>query len=257
MKTIHPTALVAPEATLGDGVEIGPYCMVGPGVRLGAGTRLIAHAVVDGNTTLGEGCEVHPFARLGGKTQDKKYAGGTTYVEIGDRTVLRECVTVNSGTKDGEATRVGSDCLLMAYCHVAHGCTIGNGVIVSNGTQFAGEVVVEDGATLSGLIVVHQFCRVGTMSMVGGCAKIVQDVPPYLLVDGPGAAVHGVNMVGLTRRGFSEETRNILKQAYRLLYRSEIHVGEALARIEAELPDVPEIRHLVGFFRSTSRGVIR
>ncbi len=257
MRAIHPTALVAPEAELGDAVEIGPYCVVGPRVRLGAGTRLIGHVVVDGCTTLGEGCEVHPFARLGGKTQDLKYAGGTTYVAIGDRTVLRECVTVNSGTRDGEVTRVGSDCLLMAYCHVAHGCVLGNGVIVSNGTQFAGEVVVEDRATMSGLIVVHQFCRVGTLCMVGGCAKITQDVPPYMLVDGPGAVVHGVNVVGLTRRGFSEEVRLALKRAYRLLYRSEIGVGEALSRIEAELPDLPELRHLVHFFRTTSRGVIR
>lgn len=257
MKSIHPTAIVAPEAVLGEDVEVGPYCVVGAGAKVGAGTRLLSHVVVDGNTTLGEGCEIHPFARLGGKTQDKKFAGGTTYVEIGDRTVLRECVTVNCGTKDGEATRVGSDCLLMAYCHVAHGCVLGNGVTVSNGTQFAGEVVVEDRATLSGLITVHQFCRVGTLCMVGGNAKITQDVPPYFLIDGPGATVHGVNLVGLTRRGFSEETRNVLKQAYRLLYRSDIHVGEALTRIEAELPDLPEIRHLVGFFRSTSRGVVR
>ena len=257
MKKIHETSMVAPEAELGDGVEIGPFCIVGPHVRLGSGTRLLGHVVVDGNTTLGEACEVHPFARLGGKTQDLKYSGGTTYAEIGDRTVLRECVTVNCGTKDGEVTRVGADCLLMAYCHVAHGCVLGNGVIVSNGTQFAGEVMVEDRATLSGLIVVHQFCRIGTMSMVGGCAKITQDVPPYMLVDSPGAVVHGVNTVGLTRRGFGEETRGALKQAYKLLYRSEIHVGEALARIESELPDLPEIRHLVGFYRSTSRGVIR
>jgi UDP-N-acetylglucosamine acyltransferase len=257
MKQIHPTAIIAPEAVLGDDVDIGPYCVVGPDVKLGTGTRLVAHVVVDGHTTLGEGCEVHPFARLGGKTQDLKYSGGTTYVEVGDRTVLRECVTVNSGTRDGEVTRVGPGCLLMAYCHVAHGCVLGNGVIVSNGTQFAGEVQVEDRAIISGLVAVHQFCRIGTMSMVGGSLKLTQDVPPYMLVDGPDPKVHGVNLVGLTRRGFSEETRNALKQAHRLLFRSEINVGEALARIEAELPDMPEIRHLVGFYRSSNRGVTR
>ncbi len=257
MKSIHPTAIVAPEADIGAGVEIGPYCVIGPDVRLGDGTRVLAHVVIDGHTTLGAECEIHPFARIGGKTQDLKYAGGTAYVEIGDRTVLRECVTVHSGTRDGEISRVGSGCLLMAYCHVAHGCIIGNNVIVSNGTQFAGEVTVEDCAVVSGLVGVHQFCRIGTMSMVGGVVKVTQDVPPYMLVDGADLKVRGVNVVGLTRRGVSEETREVIKRAYRLLFRSQINVGEALGRIEAELPDIPEMRHLVGFYRSSSRGVIR
>ena len=259
MTTIHPLSAVDPKAVLGEGVEIGPFCVVGPDVRIGDGTRLISNVVVDGHTTLGSGVVVHPHARLGGPTQDLKYAGGTTYVEVGDRTVLRECVTVNCGTRDGEVTRIGADCLLMAYCHAAHGVEIGNGVIVSNGTQFAGEVKVEDKAVVSGLVGFHQFVRVGTMCMVGGVQKVTQDIPPYMLVDSVDGrpVVAGINKVGLERRGVSEEARTALRQAHRLLCRSGLNTTVALARIEAELPALPEIRHLVEFYRTTTRGVLR
>ena len=256
--SIHPLACIDPKAQLGENVEIGPFCVVGPDVRIGDGTQLVSNVVVDGHTTLGRDCIVHPHARIGGKTQDLKYAGGTTYVEVGDRTVLRECVSVNCGTRDGEVTRIGSDCLLMAYCHAAHGVEIGNGVIVSNGTQFAGEVKIEDKAVISGLVGVHQFVRIGTMCMVGGVQKITQDVPPYMLVDSLNgrATVVGINKVGLERRGVPEESRQALRQAHRLLCRSGLNVSEALARIEAELPPLPEILHLVEFYRTTQRGVM-
>lgn len=257
MSAVHPTAVIDPAARLGEQVDIGPYCVIGPDVRIGAGTKLIAHVVVDGRTTLGEGCLVHPFARLGGQSQDLKYTGGATYVSIGDRTVLRECVTVNSATKDGDTTRVGADCLMMAYSHAAHGVVIGDHVIVTNATQFAGDVRVEDHAIVSGLVAVHQFCRIGAHSMVGGLQKLTQDVPPYMLVDGPEPKIRGINVVGLTRRGFSESTRAALKQAYRLLCRSGLHIGQALARIEAELPALPELQHLVEFYRTSSRGILR
>ena len=256
--SIHPLACIDPKAQLGENVEIGPFCVVGPDVRIGDGTQLVSNVVVDGHTTLGRDCIVHPHARIGGKTQDLKYAGGTTYVEVGDRTVLRECVSVNCGTRDGEVTRIGSDCLLMAYCHAAHGVEIGNGVIVSNGTQFAGEVKIEDKAVISGLVGVHQFVRIGTMCMVGGVQKITQDVPPYMLVDSLNgrATVVGINKVGLERRGVPEESRMALRQAHRLLCRSGLNVSEALARIEAELPQLPEILHLIEFYRTTQRGVL-
>jgi UDP-N-acetylglucosamine acyltransferase len=256
--SIHPLACIDPKAQLGENVEIGPFCVVGPDARIGDGTQLVSNVVVDGHTTLGRDCIVHPHARIGGKTQDLKYAGGTTYVEVGDRTVLRECVSVNCGTRDGEVTRIGSDCLLMAYCHAAHGVEIGNGVIVSNGTQFAGEVKIEDKAVISGLVGVHQFVRIGTMCMIGGVQKITQDVPPYMLVDSLNgrATVVGINKVGLERRGVPEESRQALRQAHRLLCRSGLNVSEALARIEAELPPLPEILHLVEFFRTTQRGVM-
>ena len=256
--SIHPMSVVDPKAQIGENVEIGPFCVIGPDARIGDGTRLLSNVVVDGHTTLGRDCIVHPHARIGGPTQDLKYDGGTTYVEIGDRTVLRECVTVNCGTRDGEVTRIGSDCLLMAYCHAAHGVVLGNGVIVSNGTQFAGEVVVEDKAVVSGLVGFHQFVRVGTMAMIGGVQKITQDVPPYMIVDGNGKAeVVGINRVGLTRRGVSEETQTALRQAHRILCRSGLLATAALARIEAELPPLPELKHLVEFFRASKRGVLR
>lgn len=256
---IHPLSAVDPKAQLGEDVEIGPFCVVGPDVRLGDGTRLVSNAVVDGHSTVGRDCVIHPHARVGGPTQDLKYAGGTTYVEIGDRTVIRECATVNCGTRDGEVTRIGSDCLFMAYCHAAHGVELGDGVIVSNGTQFAGEVKVEDKAVVSGLVGFHQFVRVGTMSMIGGVQKITQDVPPYMIVDGAGSRpeVIGINRVGLTRRGVPEETQGALRQAHRILYRSGLLATAALARIEAELPPLPELRHLVEFFRASTRGVLR
>ena len=259
MSKIHSTAIVDANAILGDGVEIGPYCVIGPNVKVGDGTRLFSHVVLDGYTTLGKECEVHPFTRVGGPTQDLKYVGGKTYVEIGDNTVLRECITINCGTRDGEVTKVGSKTLLMAYCHVAHGASIGNEVIVSNCGQFAGEVVVEDRAIVSGMLAVHQFNRIGTLAMVS-CSRLMQDAPPYMItqgVDGREVSVTGINQVGLTRRGYSEETRTILKQAYKLLYRSEMNVRDALAKIEETLPSTPEIHHLVNFYRSSSRGVVR
>ena len=256
MSLIHPTAVVDPAAVIGENVDIGPLCVVGPRVKLGDGTRLVAHVVVDGCTTVGAECEIHPFARIGGPTQDLKYIGGDTFVEIGDRTVLRECVTINCGTREGEVTKVGNGTLLMAYCHVAHGCSIGNDVIVSNASQFAGEVVVEDRATVSGLMGAHQFTRIGTMAMVS-TSRLMLDAPPYMITQGAEAQVTGINLVGLTRRGFTEETRETLKRAYKMLYRSEMNFGDAVKKIEDELPSIPEIRHLVEFYRTSSRGVTR
>ena len=257
MSEIHSTAVIEAGAQIGDDVEIGPYAVIGPHVVIGNGCRIFGHAMISGHTTLGAGCEVHPFAHIGGKTQDLKFDGGTTYVRIGERTVLREYVTINCGTTDGEVTQVGDDCLIMAYCHVAHGCVLGNHVIVSNGTHFAGEVTVEDHATISGLCGVHQFCRIGCHCMVGMSTMVTQDIAPYLITGGNPASSHGVNVVGLTRRGFSEETRTALKNAHKIICRSGLNVTEALASVESTLPDLPEVRHLVEFFRTTKRGVIR
>ena len=258
MTTIHPTAIVDPAAKLGDGVRIGPYAIVGPDVELGAGTEVQAHAVVDGNTTLGENCQVFPFAHIGGKTQDLKFKeGNRTFVKVGDRTVLREYVTINCGTKDGESTVVGDDCLIMAYCHLAHGVVFGNHVIVSNATQFAGEVTVGDWAVISGLVGVHQFVRIGAHAMIGGATMLKQDAAPYFITDGHPAAAHGVNVVGLSRRGFPKETVEALRAAYKLLCHDGLNVSAALERIAAELPDLPELRALAEFFRTSQRGVIR
>ena len=252
MPTIHPSAIVHPGAQLDDGVAIGPYCIVGPHVKLGAGTLLQSHVVVDGHTTIGRECQFFPFACIGMKTQDLKYAGGVTYAEIGDQTVLREFTTVHTGTKDGEVTRVGRKCLIMAYCHVAHGCTVGNEVIMSNSAQLAGEVQVEDLAIVGGMTGVHQFCRIGTMAMIGAATRVRQDCPPYMITEGEGTVI-GPNIVGLQRRGVPQETRSVLKEAYRLIYREGLNRSQALERIKYEIADLPEIRHLVEFYQQSSR----
>jgi len=255
MTNIHPSAIIHPDARIDDGVAIGPYCVVGQHVKLGAGSILQSHVVVDGHTTIGRECQLFPFACIGMKTQDLKYAGGITYAEVGDQTVLREFSTIHTGTKVGEVTKVGSKCLIMAYCHIAHGCVVGNEVIMSNSAQLAGEVKVEDFAIIAGMTGVHQFCRIGTLSMIGGATKVRQDCPPYMITDGETATVIGPNIVGLQRHGVSQETRSALKEAYRLLYREGLNRSQAMERIKYEVPDLPEIRHLVEFYQQSSRGV--
>lgn len=258
MATIHPTAIVDAKAQLDADVEVGPYAIVGPDVKIGAGTVVQAHAYISGHTTLGKRCEIFPFACVGMKTQDLKYqAGDITYVEVGDQTVLREFSTVHLGTKPGEVTRIGSRCLIMAYCHVAHGCSVGNDVIMSNAAALAGEVVVEDFAIVGGMSGVHQFCRIGTHAMVGGAAKIRQDCPPYMVTEsvGPDTRVLGPNIVGLQRRGFSEEVRSALKEAYKLIYREGLNRSQALERIKYEIAEIPEVKNLVDFYTNSKRGV--
>lgn len=257
MSLIHPTAIIAPGAEIDDGVTIGPYAIIGSHVKIGKGTVVKTHAVIDGHTTVGESCEIYPFACIGMKTQDLKYDGSITYVKIGDRTVLREFMTIHLGTKEGESTVLGSDCLIMAYCHLAHGCKVGNHVIMSNNAQLAGEVQVDDWAIIGGMSGVHQFCRVGTHAMVGGASLLRQDAPPYMITEGHDSCnVRGPNVVGLQRRGFSQETRSVLKDAFRLLYREGLNRSQALERISYEIPDIPEIQTLVKFYKDSSRGVV-
>lgn len=253
--SIHPTAVVHAGAKLDPTVEVGPYAIIGEFVTIGAGTVVQSHAFIDGHTTIGKDCKIFPFACVGMPTQDLKYNGGTTYAEIGDGTTLREFSTVHLGTRDGEVTKIGKNCLIMAYCHVAHGCVVGNGVIMSNMAQLAGEAVVEDMAIISGMTGVHQFARIGTMAMVGG-GRITQDVPPYMLTGTEPMRVCGPNSVGLERRGVSAEVRSAIKKAYKILYRDGLNRKQALEQIKSELPDYPEIRHLVEFIENSPRGVM-
>lgn len=257
MTQVHPSAVVDPAAGIGENVDIGPYCVVGPNVTVGDGTRLMSHVVVDGGTTIGKDCVIFPFACLGTQTQDLKFKGAETFVEIGDKTTLREYVTVNSGTNEGEITRVGSGCHIMAYCHVAHACRVGNGVIMANCATLAGEVEVEDGAIIGGLSGVHQFCRIGSMCMVGGCTKITQDCPPYMMIDGNPATVRGLNIIGLKRRDVSLAAVGLLKDAHRLLYRQELSTSQALEQIESTVESCPEVAHLLAFVSQSKRGIIR
>jgi UDP-N-acetylglucosamine acyltransferase len=255
MRSIHPTAVVHAAARIGGGCLIGPYCVIGEHVQLGDRNKLHSHVVLDGHTSLGTGNEIYPFASIGLKSQDLKWKGGVTRVEIGNDNTFREHVTVNSATAEGGVTRIGSHNHLLAYAHVAHDCTLGNHIVMSNVATLAGHIVVEDFATVGGLAAVHQFCRIGMMSIIGGCSKVVQDVPPFMLVDGNPAATRTINKVGLDRNGVTEETQNALKQAYRILFRDGLTIPNALARIESELPGSVELKHLVHFARSSERGL--
>jgi UDP-N-acetylglucosamine acyltransferase len=255
MKAIHPTAVVHASAQIGAGCFVGPYCVIGEDVSLGEHCRLYSHVVIDGHTRLGARNEIFPFASIGLKTQDMKWKGGVTRVEIGDDNTFREYVTVNSATADGGVTRIGSHNNILAYAHIAHDCSLGNRIVMSNVATLAGHIVVGDHAVIGGLAAVHQFCRIGPMSIIGGCSKVVQDVPPFMLVDGNPAETRTINKVGLERNGVSEEVQTALKYAYRILFRDGLTVANALARIEAELPEHPELRQLAEFARTSERGM--
>ncbi len=252
---IHSTAVIHPQAKLGDGCEIGPYCVIGEHVALGDGCQLHSHVVIDGHTTLGKENEIFPFASIGLQTQDLKWKGGVTRTQIGDRNTFREYVTVHSATGDGEVTTVGSRNHILAYCHIAHNVSLGNHVIMSNVATLAGHVTVEDHAVIGGLAAIHQFCRIGKMSIIGGCSKVVQDVPPFMLADGNPAETRTVNKIGLERNGVSEAAQAALKQAYKILFRDGLTITNALTRIETELPPLPEVQHLVQFVRASERGI--
>ena len=258
MAKIHPTAIVEDGAQLGEDVEIGPYATIEADVKLGARTVVQQGAIIRGHTTIGEDCQIFPYACIGMKTQDLKYkAGSVSYVEIGNRTVIREFATVHLGTADGEKTIIGDDCLFMAYCHAAHGCVLGNHVICSNSVQLAGDVHIKDWAIIGGCAASHQFCTVGRHAMVGGMSKIRQDVPPFMLCDMEGSSqkVIGPNVVGLPRRGFSRDTIAALKEAFRFIYHSGLNRSQALERVENDIEEIPEVKELVEFYRNSKRGV--
>jgi UDP-N-acetylglucosamine acyltransferase len=250
-----PLSVIHPNAQIGPGCVIGPFCVVGENVVLGKNCRLHSHIVIDGYTELGEGNEIFPFATIGLKTQDLKWKGGITRTKIGDHNTFREYVTIHSATSDGETTVVGSHNHILAYCHLAHNVVLGNHVIMSNVATLAGHVCVEDHAVIGGLAAVHQFCRIGKMSIIGGCSKVVQDVPPFMLADGNPAKTRTINKVGLERNSVAEEAQVALKHSYRILFREGLTIPNALARIEAELPPLPEVRHLVEFIRASERGI--
>jgi UDP-N-acetylglucosamine acyltransferase len=258
MAKIHHTAIVADGAVLGADVEVGPYASIGENVRIGNGTVVKQGAIIDGHTTIGERCEIYPYACIGMKTQDLKYReGSVSFVEIGDRSVIREFATVHLGTADGEKTVIGSDCLFMAYCHAAHGVILGNHVICSNAVQLAGDVHLQDYAIVGGCSASHQFCTVGCHAMVGGMCKIRQDIPPYMLcdmVDGS-MKVIGVNVVGLSRRGVAKDAIQALKEAHRFIYREGLNRSQALDRVEHDIEQLDEVKRLVQFYRNSQRGV--
>ena len=255
---IHPTAIVDPKARLGTGVQVGPYAIIGADVEVGDGCRIGHHATLEGPAKIGPRNEIFPYAAIGFVTQDLKYAGEPTYLQIGGGNTFREFCTVHRGTAPGETTTIGDGNLFLAYAHIAHNCIVGNRTIFSNNATLAGHVVVGDHAVISGLSAVHQFCRIGAHSIIGGCAKIVQDVPPYLIADGNPAQLRGVNHVGLERRGFMEPDIKALRRAYRILADKTLNFSQAVEKIEGS-EDAPNtyVKYLIGFLKSTERGVIR
>lgn len=255
---IHPTAIVDPYAQLDADVEVGPYAIIGAGVRIGRGTRVGAHSVVDGHTTIGQDNRIFHHTSIGAIPQDLKYRGEDSQLIIGDRNTVREFATMHLGTAGGGMeTRVGDDNLLMNYIHVAHDCRLGNHVIVANGVQLAGHVIVDDYVVLGALSAVHQFARVGESAITGAGSMVSQDVPPFCNATGDRATLHGLNSVGLKRRGFSVDTLRQIKRAYRLMFDSKLTVGQAAARIRREISDSPEVERLVKFVESSERGVCR
>ncbi len=252
---IHPTAVVPRGAQVGEDCQIGPYCVLGDQVTLGRGCRLHSHVVMDGHTTVGDGNEFFPFACIGLKTQDLKWSGAVCATHIGDKNTFREYSTVHGATAEGATTRIGSRNHFLAYTHIAHDCTLGDGIIMSNVATLAGHVSVADHAVIGGLAAVHQFCRIGKMAIIGGCSKVVQDVPPFMLADGNPASTRTLNKVGLERNGVGGEAQDALKQCYKLLFRDGLTVANALAQIEAAVKPLPEVQHLVAFVRASERGI--
>ena len=257
MSEIHPTAVIEEGARIGEGCRIGPYCVIGPNVILGIGCELHSHVVIDGHTEIGSENTFYPFASIGLRTQDLKWDGGTTWTRVGSNNTFREYVTIHSATADGDATVIGSHNNLLAYTHVAHDCQLGDHIIMSNVGTLAGHVIVEDRAIVGGLAAVHQFCRIGTMSIIGGCSKVVQDVPPYVMVDGNPAATRTLNKEGLKRNGVDEDTQKSMRQAYRILFRSEQTFTNAVKQVRADVATSPELEHLLAFIESSERGIAK
>jgi UDP-N-acetylglucosamine acyltransferase len=252
---IHPTAIVDPNARLGKGVVVGPWSMIGPGVEIGDGTLIRSHVLVEKNTIIGADCQIHQGAVLGTDPQDLKFHGEETYLEVGDRTVIREYATLNRGTSDMVKTVVGDDCFLMTYSHVAHDCQIGNHVVLSNAVNMAGHVIIDDWAIVGGLTAIHQFVRIGAHAFVGGASRTSQDVPPYTKAAGSPMKLYGLNSVGLDRRGVSPEVRKALKRAYRVIFQSSLPLSQALDQADAECTECPEVAHFINFIRKSERGV--
>jgi UDP-N-acetylglucosamine acyltransferase len=252
---IHPTAIVDAGAELGADVEVGPFAIIGPHCTVGAGTVIGAHAVLEEFVRLGEQVKIGIGTVLGGKPQDLKFKGEETWVEVGDRTTVREYSTVNRGTSESFKTTVGTDCFLMSYVHLAHDCHIGNGVIISNGTQLAGHVKIGDRAIISGLCAIHQFTKIGRFAFIGGCSRVPKDIPPYVKAVGNPIKLYGLNSIGLRRNGFSPEVLAELKRAYRMFFRSELNIGQALEQARRELVMSPEVLAFVDFVDASQRGI--
>jgi len=255
MVHIHPQAICSKKARIADDVEVGPYTIINDEVTVGAGTKIGASCVIDGHTTVGKNCKIFTGAVIGSIPQDLKYKGEAAYLEIGDNNVIREYCTLNIGTGEGGKTIVGNNNLIMAYSHVAHDCVVGNDCIIANCGTLAGHVTIEDKAVVGGLVAIHQFTRVGKLSIIGGCSKVVQDIPPFSTCDGHPAKTFGLNIVGLRRASLSAKAVSDLKQAFKLLFNSGLAISHAIDKILAEIPATEEISYLIDFIKNSKRGI--
>ncbi|MEW6535041.1 MAG: acyl-ACP--UDP-N-acetylglucosamine O-acyltransferase [Candidatus Auribacterota bacterium] len=255
---IHKTAIVHPNAKIAEGVEIGPYSIINENVSIGKNTVVGPHVVIDGWTEIGENNKIFQFASLGAISQDLKYHGEVAYLKIGNSNTIREYVTMNIGTEGGGGiTQVGDNNLFMVGSHIAHDCVLGNNIIVANLGTLAGHIVVEDGAIIGGVVAIHQFSRIGQMSIIGGCSKVTQDIPPFMMADGHPAEVRGLNLIGLKRKEFSREAIHNIKEAHRILYRSNLNTSQAVEQIKNELGQTEEILTILNFIEKSNRGIAK
>jgi UDP-N-acetylglucosamine acyltransferase len=257
-KEIHKTAVISSKAEIDDDVFIGPFCIVGEGVSIKKGTKLLSNVVIEGNTEIGQDCIIYPFTSLGLPPQDLKYKNEKTGLKVGNKNIIREYVTIHRASVGGDGlTVIGDSNFLMAYVHIAHDCNIGSGVIMANAATLAGHVHVEDFAFIGGVVAVHQFTRIGAYSMIGGFSGVGQDIPPYTMASGARAKLYGLNTLGLKRHGFSDDTINILKKAYKILFREKRTLKDALKKIKSDMPETPEIKRLLEFIEKNKRGICR
>ncbi len=256
--TIHPTAIVHPKARIAEGVEVGAYSVIGENVSIGPDTKVASHVLIEGWTTIGERNRILSFSSIGTPPQDIGYKNEETYLIIGDDNVIRECATVHRATtKADRKTQIGNGNYLMAYSHVAHDCKLGNNIIMANSAGLAGHIIIEDHAILGGIVGVHQHVRIGAYAMIGGQSAIVQDIPPYVSAAGNRAQLYGLNTIGLKRRGFTDESINNLKKAYKIIFRSGLTLDEALVKVAGEFSDSREVLYFVDFMKNSRRGITR
>lgn len=252
---IHPTATVSKKAKLADDIEVGPYSIISDNVVIDKGSKIGAHCVIEGNTTIGKSCQIFTGAVIGSRPQDLKYKGEKNYLEIGDNNIIREYCTFNPGTGEGGKTAVGNNNLFMAYSHIAHGCIVGNDCVIANNGTLAGHVTIEDKAVVGGLVGIHQFVQVGRLSIIGGCSKVVQDIPPYSTCDGHPARVYGLNLIGLRRNNIGKDAIEQLNRAFKILFNLGLSTRHAINKIEKEVQHTEEVFYLVNFIKNSQRGI--
>jgi len=255
---IHKTAVVHPNAQIGEGVEIGPYSIIGENVKIGKNNVIGPHVVIEGWTEIGDGNKIFQFASIGAISQDLKYHGEKAYLKIGSNNTIREYVTMNIGTEGGGGiTQVGDNNLFMVGSHIAHDCILGSNIIVANVGTLAGHITVGDGAIIGGVVAIHQFCKIGTMAIIGGCSKVVQDIPPFMMADGHPALVRGLNLIGLKRKGLDRKAIYRIKDAHKILFRSNLNTSQAVESLKEQFGEYEEIQTIIKFTEESSRGIAK